>query len=41
MVSRLDTHIRQSYIASIRQKEAELDALRMQIHPHLSLNDVL
>ena len=38
MVSRLDTHIRQSYIASIKQKEAELDALRMQIHPHYLYN---
>lgn len=38
MVSRLATHIQQSYIASIRQKEAELDALRMQIHPHFLYN---
>ncbi len=38
MVSRLDTHIQQSYIASIKQKEAELDALRMQIHPHFLYN---
>ena len=38
MVSKLDAHIRQSYVASIKQKEAELDALRMQIHPHFLYN---
>ena len=38
MVSALDTHIQKSYVASIRQKEAELDALRMQIHPHFLYN---
>lgn len=38
MVSDLDTHIQRSYLASIRQKEAELDALKMQIHPHFLYN---
>jgi two-component system sensor histidine kinase YesM len=38
MTEALRTHIEQSYIASIRQKEAELDALRMQIHPHFLYN---
>ncbi len=38
MVQDLDTHIQKSYVASIRQKEAELDALRMQIHPHFLYN---
>lgn len=38
MVSDLDTHIQRSYLASIKQKEAELDALKMQIHPHFLYN---
>lgn len=38
MVIDLDTHIQRSYLASIRQKEAELDALKMQIHPHFLYN---
>ncbi len=38
MTGALKTHIEQSYVASIRQKEAELDALRMQIHPHFLYN---
>ena len=38
MTDALRTHIEQSYVASIRQKEAELDALRMQIHPHFLYN---
>ena len=38
MTESLRTHIEKSYVASIRQKEAELDALRMQIHPHFLYN---
>ena len=38
MTEALRKHIEQSYLASIRQKEAELDALRMQIHPHFLYN---
>lgn len=38
MVEDLDTHIKRSYLASIQQKEAELDALKMQIHPHFLYN---
>lgn len=38
MTKALRKHIEQSYVASIRQKEAELDALRMQIHPHFLYN---
>ncbi len=38
MTDALRKHIEQSYVASIRQKEAELDALRMQIHPHFLYN---
>lgn len=38
MTASLQKYIEQSYVASIRQKEAELDALRMQIHPHFLYN---
>lgn len=38
MVSELDEHIQRSYVASIQQKEAELEALKMQIHPHFLYN---
>lgn len=38
MTVSLQKYIEQSYVASIRQKEAELDALRMQIHPHFLYN---
>ncbi len=38
MTASLQKHIEQSYMASIRQKEAELDALRMEIHPHFLYN---
>lgn len=38
MTEALQEHIEKSYIASLRQKEAELDALRMQIHPHYLYN---
>jgi len=38
MTESLRSHIEKSYVASIRQKEAELDALRMQIHPHFLYN---
>ena len=38
MVEDLDAHIQRSYVASIRQKEAELEALKMQIHPHFLYN---
>lgn len=33
MTEALKEHIEKSYVASLKQKEAELDALRMQIHP--------
>ena len=38
MVSELQTHVRRSYLAKIKQQEAELNALKAQIHPHFLYN---
>ena len=38
MVKDLDYYIREVYVAKICQKEAELDALKMQIQPHYLYN---
>lgn len=38
MVEELQTHIREVYVAQICQKEAELNALKMQIQPHYLYN---
>lgn len=38
MVEELQSHIREVYVAQICQKEAELNALKMQIQPHYLYN---
>lgn len=38
MVERLEDYIRQVYVAQISQKDAELNALKMQIQPHYLYN---
>lgn len=38
MVERLNDYINQVYVARILQKDAELNALKMQIQPHYLYN---
>lgn len=38
MTEKLESHINQVYVAQIKQRDAQMDALRMQIQPHYLYN---
>ena len=38
MTKKLQMHIRKVYVAEIKQREAEIEALKMQIQPHYLYN---